>query len=77
MGFFSKFDAKKQAQDELKTSSKDLSDEVIEMIFQEICDLRKIVESKKAELKLTTELVGKLSLEIKELQKQNGKRNEN
>ena len=77
MGFFTKFDAKKQAQDELKTSSKDLSDEVIEMIFKEIGDLRKIVESKKAELKLTTELVGKLSLEIKELQKQNGKRNEN
>ena len=70
MGFFSKFDAKKQEQEEVKTTHEEISDEAIEMIFIEIKELRKIIETNRAELKLTTELVGKLSLEIKELQKE-------
>lgn len=70
MGFFSKFDAKPQVQEEVKTAHEEISDEAIEMIFKEIGSLRKIMETNRVELKLTTELVGKLSLEIKELQKQ-------
>ena len=47
------------------------------MHFGEYRPLRKVVETNEAQLKAIEELVHKLSLEIKELQKQNGKKNEN
>ena len=74
MGFFSKKEkeTKKQAQDEVKTTHEEIGDEAIEMIFLELKEIRKIIERNRVGLEVTTELVGKLSLEIKELQKQKG-----